>query len=383
MNMQPSPNWQRVRLCGLVLLGCVGFGLGCTAGNEPGVVAEPAGESGAGSAGEASSNAGNGFGGTPSDDGGAAGAGESSGGSAGASTSTEEGGAAGAGESPGGSAGASTSTEEGGAASKGGSSGSGGASLESGGTSSVGGTLSSGGSAGEPGTCILLATAEEIAETPRADFNLELMAIRYRDTESVVADQVTYDRLVRDMAVMRAEESELEDITYMGERGPGTSVLNLTLDSEASALAQAGDYHAWDCLNEGYGPASMDSVLLSPGTLLVDITFAGRYSMDEIALQYGALPGMVGAGAHYPTRPPQGFPTDICLSKNGPTWSYVFVEQYADESNPEDLVVYYFMVDADGNVTGSDVYYEAEDTVGVPEWFADFVDCPHLEYLSE
>jgi len=355
MNMQPSRNWQRVRLCGLALLGCVGFGLGCTAGNEPGVVAEPAGESGAGSAGEVSSNAGNGRGGTPSDDGGAAGAGESSGGSAGASTSTEEGGAA----------------------SKGGSSGSGGTSLESGGTSSVGGTLSGGGSAGEPGTCTLLATAEEIAETPRADFNLELMAIRYRDTESVVADQATYDRLVRDMAVMRAEESELEDITYMGERGPGTDVLGLTLNSEASALAQAGDYHAWDCLNEGYGPASIDSVLLSPGTLLVGIRFAGRYSMDEIALQYAALPGVTGAGANYPTRPPQGAPTDICLSKNGPAWSYLFINP-DQETGTGDRTLYYFVMDADGNVTESDSFFWEEGTTGVPEWSDGFVDCPSL-----
>jgi len=355
MNMQPSPHGQRMQLCGLVLLGCAAFGFACTADNESGVVAEHPGESSGGSAGEVSSNAGSGFGGTPGD----------------------EGGAAGAGEAAGGSAGASTPTEEGGASSKGGGSGSGGASLERGGASSIGGTLSSGGSAGETHTCSLLATAEEVAQTPRADFNLELMAIRYRDTESVVADQATYDRLVRDIAVLRAQESELEDTTYKGERGPGTAFLDLTLDSEASALAQTGDYHAWDCLNDGYGPASLDSVLLSPGVLLVDVTFAGRYSMDEIALQYAALPGVASAGANYPTRPPQGPMTDICLSKNGPAWSYLFINP-DQETGTGDRTLYYFVVDADGNVNESDVFFWVVDTTDLPEWSDSFVDCRSL-----
>jgi len=91
---------------------------------------------------------------------------------------------------------------------------------------------------------------EELGQTPRADENLELLALAHSD--GVVADQAIYDRIVRDVSAMRALEPAIANIGYFARYEPRKLLLEV---SEATfSRMQQGDYSAWDCLNSAYRP---------------------------------------------------------------------------------------------------------------------------------
>jgi hypothetical protein len=164
-----------------------------------------------------------------------------------------------------------------------------------------------------------LATAAEIAATPRADTNLELLALQLSPGR-FTAEQAIYDRVVRDVSAIRAAEPSLADIAYWpNDDGRG---LFLELADQGTLMAmQAGSYHAWDCLNQTFIETKL--VLNNPSGQFspeATLTLKGIYAIPLLAAEYGKLPGIKSAA---PESSGGDGPT-ICVTPSTDVWHYVF-----------------------------------------------------------
>lgn len=187
-------------------------------------------------------------------------------------------------------------------------------------------------------------TEAEIAATPRAEPNLELLALSLSD--GLTADQAIYERVVRDVGAIREGHPDVADIAYFPPHdGKG---LLLTTTSEAADRIEAGDYVAeWDCLNEHY---EMQSVMVEPlgmSDAFVLLQLDGLYDLTILAPDYAGLPGVDGAG---PNLAGGDGPT-ICAEIDGETYHYVFDDAGGD--CPAGCTTHdytYFTVAADGTI---------------------------------
>ena len=59
-----------------------------------------------------------------------------------------------------------------------------------------------------------LGSVEQLAQTPRADFNLELLALSL-EPGNITASQALYDRVVADVTAMRRLAPELADVDFL------------------------------------------------------------------------------------------------------------------------------------------------------------------------
>ena len=164
-----------------------------------------------------------------------------------------------------------------------------------------------------------LATPAELAVTPRAEINLELLALKL-STGRVVADQSIYDRVVRDVGAIRAQQPQLAGIKFFPRHDGRTLILTVPLAT--SDQMQQGSYHAWDCLNATFGAAMpFEFIRIGSSTnVFVAIKLKGIYAMERIAGEYRGLPGITGVdassiGGDGPT---------ICVTTSATTWHYVF-----------------------------------------------------------
>lgn len=159
-------------------------------------------------------------------------------------------------------------------------------------------TGGSGGEAGEAAAgaandCIVaLPSPELIASTPRGDTNLELLALRL--STGVVAEQDVYERVVRDVAAIRAEDPSLAEIGYYPRQHDGRSLF-LALDFDAFASIQNDRYHDWDCLNDAYVVEKQELSDAQQFAPFVELTLKGIYDLKAVALDYAELPGITGA----------------------------------------------------------------------------------------
>src|SRR5450432_987458 len=170
-----------------------------------------------------------------------------------------------------------------------------------------------------PGDCLTgLVTAMELASTPRADTNLELLALKLSKGR-VVADQAVYDRLVRDVGAIRAQRPDLATISYFPSSDGKT--IPLTVDVDTAERMKSGTYAPWKCLNTLLG-AVMPFEYIRIGNAddeFVFVKLRGLYAMDILAPEYGRLPGVISAdksssGGDGPT---------ICVTPGADTWHYV------------------------------------------------------------
>ncbi|MEO8900445.1 MAG: hypothetical protein ABI627_02875 [Polyangiaceae bacterium] len=182
-----------------------------------------------------------------------------------------------------------------------------------------GNTSGDSGAAGSP-TCPLgLASAEEIAATPRADINLELLALQLSPGH-FIADPSIYDRVVRDVTAIRVADPAIADIGFFASTdGRG---IYLDIDDDTFAEMQQGTYHAWDCLNETYGKTGLNLGTPNPqfpnsGT----ITLKGIYDIPQLVPLYAELKGIKSAGQNYDGI---GDGPTICVTPSPTVWHYVF-----------------------------------------------------------
>jgi hypothetical protein len=164
-----------------------------------------------------------------------------------------------------------------------------------------------------------LASASELAATPRANTNLELLALKLSPGK-LVADEATYQRVVRDVTAIRAAHAELAAISYFTYSDGRT--LGLELPTATADQIEAGTYHAWDCLNATYGAKAPFEIIRlgSSPTAFLYLELEGIYAMDQLAKEYAKLPGVTGAdgnavGGDGPT---------ICATGGPSTWHLVF-----------------------------------------------------------
>ena len=159
-----------------------------------------------------------------------------------------------------------------------------------------------------------LPDARQLAATPRANTNLELLALRF--SPGIVADQQIYDRLVRDVVLISTQDQSVSDIGYF-PADDGKGLLLLT-DAPTLSKMQAGTYSEWDCLNDSYGlvDLSFNTDLISYASL----TLKGIYDLQRLSKDYAALPGIQSAE---PNASGGDGPT-ICVVREDSVWHYVF-----------------------------------------------------------
>lgn len=176
--------------------------------------------------------------------------------------------------------------------------------------------IGSGGSAGASpaDSCSTVPSATELAETPRENTNLELLALKF--SRSIVADQGVYNSLVRDVGLIKARDPGVSDIQYFPhDDGKG---LLLTADAATIEQMQAGTYTAWNCLNDAYGVQSANFNLgLVP---FAELELEGIYNIRRVAQQYGGLPGIKSAMPNMGG----GDGSTICVVEQNEITHYVF-----------------------------------------------------------
>lgn len=130
----------------------------------------------------------------------------------------------------------------------------------------------------------------------------------------LVAPQHVYQRIVSDLALIRAQHPEVQGIGAM--KGWVPDELLMGFDDAGLAAVQAGTYADWDCANAYYGLVSKEVP-----SFYVLLKFAHRYNTPLLASEYSKF-------AQVQYAEPNGFlgdGNDLCVSIEKETkYSYVF-----------------------------------------------------------
>ena len=165
-----------------------------------------------------------------------------------------------------------------------------------------------------------LDSPEALAATPRANADAEVLA--YEATGRLTAPEDVYQRVVADLAQIRAHDPALEAVHAVPTNpvlgAEITPNLDLTFDDAGIAEVIAGTYPDWRCPNRYYGATP------SPPNIRwasVGVTFGDRrYDPALIRSVYAELPHVelvINDGR-------QGQLSDACLSIAGEAYDYVF-----------------------------------------------------------
>jgi hypothetical protein len=220
-----------------------------------------------------------------------------------------------------------------------------------------------------PAACAgLPGTDEELALTPRADVEAEVLALRVGG--AFTADSPTYERIRRDLASIRKRVPLLERVRgYLD-----SNRVALTVDKPAFASMEAGTYTAWDCLHARYGwhDEKLDDYdgKWSPAA---SGRLSGRYDEATIVSLYEQLPGITSVRRYEFT----GNGPTVCASREADqSYHYVFDDASGDcPSGCIDHHYYYFVSQPDGRITnGGEHVLRSGDT---PDWVKLYGRGPH------
>jgi hypothetical protein len=207
-----------------------------------------------------------------------------------------------------------------------------------------------------------LGTADELARTPRADTNLEQLALSL-DVGHLTATQATYDRVVADIETIRGLAPSLATVAFWPPDDGHT--LLLTFGSDATEALSAGTYTAWDCLLEAYraeiGPV-IDVVPTYAPTLYLD----GIFDMPRLAQLFEQLPDVT---VDINTT---GDRRTLCAVRDGEHYEYVVDRTNGGCDSPPACTgsARHFASDAPGEVTALESWTAAVDAPA-PAWFRD------------
>lgn len=143
----------------------------------------------------------------------------------------------------------------------------------------------------------LLGTPEEIAATPRAEVNLELLSV---EMSGEITAAGTYDRVTADIGWIREYFPETAGIDYAGVIEGRR--LTLGVDPATAAAIENGTYAEWDCLNEYYGLESVHPDSHAIGDFAT-LELKGIYHVPLLATLYSELPGVESAGSFHGSIP--------------------------------------------------------------------------------
>jgi hypothetical protein len=159
-----------------------------------------------------------------------------------------------------------------------------------------------------------LGSTEELSATPRADENLELLALSL-EPERITANQSTYDRVVSDVAAIRALMPALADIGYRS--GYAGMSLYIQVSNIGAQSIAAGDYTAWDCLNDAYRAGTPRLSDLS-GTHAAHLELGGVFNLALVAELYAELPEVILSEPSYGA----GDGSTLCAVRDGARYEY-------------------------------------------------------------
>ena len=174
-------------------------------------------------------------------------------------------------------------------------------------------------------TCDVVASAcgrgtpSGIAATPRADVELEALAVRL--SAGITAEQAVYDRLATDIAAL---EATLElPLDFVHEAEPRQLIILVAPGEDADTIRNGT---GWSCLADWYGIEEIDHLFDGYFT----VTFGGVYDLDLLAADYREQTSTqwVGENTSLLIEPR---PTEIvfCANRTGSTFHY-FVDDEAE-----------------------------------------------------
>ncbi|MEY4544474.1 MAG: hypothetical protein RL685_669 [Pseudomonadota bacterium] len=204
-----------------------------------------------------------------------------------------------------------------------------------------------------------LGSAEELALTPRADTNLELLALTL-DTGRLTATQATYERVVADVEAIRASAPSLASLAFWPPHDGHT--LAITFGSDAMDAFGAGTYTAWDCLLEAYR-AEIGGVIDTFPTYAPTLYLDGIFDMPRLAELFGQLPDV-----SVEINDTAGRRT-LCARREGERYEYVVDRSNGscDSTSACTGSARHFSSDAAGEVTVGEIWFAGEEPA--PDWF--------------
>ena len=205
-----------------------------------------------------------------------------------------------------------------------------------------------------------IGTADELARTPRADTNLELLALSL-DTGQLTATQATYERVVADIDVIRGLAPSLATLAFRPAHD-GSS-LRITFGEDATGALSDGAYTAWDCLLQAYR-AEIGSVTDIVPTYAPTLYLGGIFDMPRLAQLFEQLPDVTVDINATPGR------RTLCATRDGEHYEYVVdrTNLGCDSPPPCTGSARHFSSDAPGEVSVLESW-TADDDAAAPDWF--------------
>jgi hypothetical protein len=146
-----------------------------------------------------------------------------------------------------------------------------------------------------------IAPSSAVAASPRTETGLEQLTLALDD--SAVASQTSYEQVVQDVETIKAQFPAVADISYQPRESTGIFIE--VVSKAVTTQMSDGNYTAWDCLNEHFGPAEVSTI----SDTAVFVTLPHVLHPTHVPQMYADLPGVVRAESY----PPSDGPT-ICAN---------------------------------------------------------------------
>jgi hypothetical protein len=218
----------------------------------------------------------------------------------------------------------------------------------------------------------------DVAPLPRSNRELDRLALMV-DRSKLTADQATYDRVVRDVNLIRSIDANAAAV-----RGPvSSSRLDVELNAAGAEALRNDAYHEWDVLNDRYHMAIAGQTVGTQGAQ-VTLQTKGIYNLRQVALEYRKLWQVVGASASGPEDSGVATVSErICVRAGTPltraegVYSYLFETSWDGDDGPP-RVATWFAVSAAGEILESHRWTSDE-----PQWLPSDVEaiCDYRESL--
>jgi hypothetical protein len=207
-----------------------------------------------------------------------------------------------------------------------------------------------------------LGNPEDLAATPRADENLEFLAL-VLEPDAVVVSQATYERVVADVTAIRALVPELAPIEYRPPHD-GRSAW-ISFGSIAVDVWAMGAFSGLECLNDALG-ATYSPAFDNFDLYYRQVSLRGIHNMPLVAQLYNQLPD-IAAGEL--TGGPGDGPT-WCIGRDGSDYEYVIDWAMGGCSSGwcQEHEAHHFSSEVAGEATPLEIWLSA-DGEPPPDWY--------------
>jgi hypothetical protein len=207
-----------------------------------------------------------------------------------------------------------------------------------------------------------LGSPEDLAATPRADENLEFLALAVEPPDAVVVSQANYERVIADVAAIRALMPDLAAIEYRPPHD-GRSV-SLSFSDAAVDAWGTGAFAGLHCLDDALG-ATYSPAFDNFDFFYRQVSLRGIHDMPRVAELYEQLPGV---GADQLVGGPGDGPT-WCIGRNGADYEYVIDSAMGGcSSGCQQHEAHRFSSSAAGDATALEVWRSVEGEPP-PAWY--------------